>query len=60
MDKYSPEWWQNQYARLPRINAAMTKKAGPKHKMCRECGIPLEKNERVVCAFCVREGSCPN
>jgi len=42
-----------------RVNVAIKKK-GSRHKHCRECGIPLEKNEKVVCGFCVREGSCPN
>jgi hypothetical protein len=59
MEKNSPEWWQNQYARLPRINEAMTGKGKGKPK-CRECGIVLEKKEKVVCVFCVREGARPN
>lgn len=58
MEKNSPEWWQNQWASLPRINKAMAVKNKEK-KHCRECGIPLERGEKTVCAFCMRDGSCP-
>jgi hypothetical protein len=54
MENNSTEWWRDEYARLKA--KAGEGKGKPK---CRECNIALERKEKVVCVFCVREGVCP-